>query len=138
MTSSTMERSKVVTREDWLQARQELLAREKQWTRQRDEINRRRRELPWVRVEKNYIFDGPQGKETLADLIGGRTQLIASHFMFGPGWNEGCVGCSFRSDHVGGALVHLAGCGKSTLRLRFSPLLYDFVTQGRAFGGFRR
>jgi predicted dithiol-disulfide oxidoreductase (DUF899 family) len=88
-------------------ARKELLAREKQLTRQRDEIDRERRELPWVKVEKNYIFEGPNGSETLADLFGGRTQLIVSHFMFGPGWSEGCVGCSFRSDHVDGCLAHL-------------------------------
>jgi predicted dithiol-disulfide oxidoreductase (DUF899 family) len=107
MTSSTMGGSKVVSREDWLCARKELLTQEKHLTRQRDEIDRRRRELPWVRVEKSYVFDGPEGQETLADLFGGRTQLIVSHFMLGPGWNEGCVGCSFRSDHVEGALVHL-------------------------------
>jgi predicted dithiol-disulfide oxidoreductase (DUF899 family) len=83
------------------------LGNEKQLTRQRDEINRQRRQLPWVRVEKSYIFDGPNGQQTLADLFENRSQLIVSHFMFGPGWKEGCVGCSFRSDHVDGALVHL-------------------------------
>jgi predicted dithiol-disulfide oxidoreductase (DUF899 family) len=114
--------SKIVSREDWLRARQELLVEEKQLTRQRDEIDRRRRELPWVRVEKNYVFDGPQGQETLADLFAGRTQLIISHFMFGPGWTEGCVGCSFRSDHVEGALVHLEHHDVSLVTISRAPL----------------
>jgi predicted dithiol-disulfide oxidoreductase (DUF899 family) len=83
------------------------LAREKQLTRQRDEIDRKRRELPWVKVEKNYLFSGPNGTETLGDLFSGRSQLIVSHFMLGPGWKEGCVGCSFRSDHVDGCQAHL-------------------------------
>jgi predicted dithiol-disulfide oxidoreductase (DUF899 family) len=107
MVTSTIGRAKIVSQAEWLPARRELLAKEKQLTRQRDELSRQLRELPWVKVEKNYVFAGPNGKETLGDLFGGRTQLIVSHFMLGPGWNEGCVGCSFRSDHVDGALVHL-------------------------------
>lgn len=127
MSPSTLEhpapqKNKVVTREDWLQARKELLMREKQLTRQRDEVDRMRRELPWVKVEKNYVFDGPDGKETLADLFAGRSQLIVSHFMFGPGWNEGCVGCSFRSDHVEGALVHLEHHDVSLVTVSRAPL----------------
>ena len=98
---------KIVSQAEWESARKELLIKEKQLTRQRDEIDRQRRDLPWVKVEKNYVFDGPNGKQSLADLFEGRSQLIVSHFMFGPGWKEGCVGCSFRSDHVDGALVHL-------------------------------
>jgi predicted dithiol-disulfide oxidoreductase (DUF899 family) len=98
---------KVVSREEWLKARQAHLAKEKELTRLRDELSRQRRELPWVKVEKNYVFDGPQGKETLADLFDGRSQLIVYHFMFGPGWEEGCPSCSFLSDHIDGALVHL-------------------------------
>jgi predicted dithiol-disulfide oxidoreductase (DUF899 family) len=94
-------------RAEWLAARKELLIKEKQLTRQRDEIDRQRRELPWVKAEKNYIFDGPHGQQSLGDLFEGRSQLIVSHFMLGPGWKEGCVGCSFRSDHVEGALLHL-------------------------------
>ena len=77
-------------------------------TRQRDEISRLRRELPWDTVEKRYTFDGPNGKETLADLFDGRSQLIVYHFMLGPGWPEGCPSCSFLADHVDGTLVHLA------------------------------
>jgi predicted dithiol-disulfide oxidoreductase (DUF899 family) len=122
MTSIQNPLPKVVSREDWLRARKELLAQEKQLTRQRDEINRRRRELPWVKVEKNYVFDGPDGQETLADLFAGRTQLVISHFMFAPGWREGCVGCSFRSDHVEGALVHLGPHDVSLVTISRAPL----------------
>jgi predicted dithiol-disulfide oxidoreductase (DUF899 family) len=97
----------VVSREEWVAARQRLLDQEKEFTRMRDRLGAERRALPWVKVEKAYAFDGPRGKETLADLFGGRSQLIVQHFMFGPGWEEGCVGCSFQADHVGGALLHL-------------------------------
>jgi predicted dithiol-disulfide oxidoreductase (DUF899 family) len=99
---------KVVSIGEWLEARKTYLAREKEFTRQRDELSRQRRELPWVKVEKNYAFDGPGGKQTLADLFDGRSQLIIYHFMFGPGWEEGCPYCSFLVDHIDGALVHLA------------------------------
>jgi len=107
MNTNPIERPKAVSRAEWLIARKELLIKEKELTRQRDEIDRQRRALPWVKVDKNYTFDGPHGPRTLAELFDGRSQLIVSHFMFGPGWKEGCVGCSFRSDHVDGALAHL-------------------------------
>jgi len=107
MPTNTIAAPKVVSRTEWLAARRELLAREKQHTRELDAINALRRELPWVKVEKKYVFEGPNGKVSLADLFDGRTQLIVRHFMFGPGWKEGCVGCSFGSDQVEGALVHL-------------------------------
>jgi len=107
MITNSIEDPKVVSRAEWLSARKELLINEKRLTRQHDEINRQRRGLPWVKVEKIYSFDGPNGQQTLADLFENRSQLIVSHFMLGPGWKEGCVGCSFRSDHVDGALVHL-------------------------------
>jgi predicted dithiol-disulfide oxidoreductase (DUF899 family) len=97
----------IVSREQWTAARQQLLAQEKQLTRMRDQVAAQRRELPWVRVDKTYVFDGPNGRETLADLFDGRSQLVVRHFMFGPGWGEGCVGCSFWADHLDGALVHL-------------------------------
>ena len=83
------------------------MLKEKELTRLRDQLSAERRKLPWVKVEKNYVFDGPNGKETLADLFDGRSQLIVYHFMFGPGWKEGCVGCSFLADNIDGALVHL-------------------------------
>jgi predicted dithiol-disulfide oxidoreductase (DUF899 family) len=97
----------IVSRDEWLTARKAHLAKEKELTRLRDQLSAERRELPWVKVEKPYVFDGPEGKVTLADLFDGRSQLIVKHFMFGPDWEEGCVGCSFEVDHVGGALMHL-------------------------------
>ena len=100
--------TKVVPPAAWLTARKDLLAKEKEFTRLRDELSRRRREMPWEKVEKNYIFDGPKGKETLADLFDGRSQLIVYHFMFGPGWKEGCPSCSFLADNFDGARIHLA------------------------------
>jgi predicted dithiol-disulfide oxidoreductase (DUF899 family) len=84
------------------------LRKEKEFTRLRDELSRQRRELPWEKVEKAYVFDGPKGKETLADLFDGRSQLIVYHFMFGPGWKEGCPSCSFLADGFDGAAIHLA------------------------------
>jgi len=107
MTTSAMKPSKVVSPAEWLAARQDLLKKEKEFSRLRDELSQQRRELPWERVEKAYIFDGPKGKETLADLFGGKSQLIVYHFMFGPGWAEGCPSCSFISDHIDGSVVHL-------------------------------
>ncbi|HEY5301431.1 MAG TPA: thioredoxin family protein [Acetobacteraceae bacterium] len=100
-------RHKVVSRDEWLAARKALLANEKALTRARDALSEERRRLPWVRVEKEYVFDGPDGRETLADLFAGRSQLIVKHFMLGPDWEEGCVGCSFQSDHIDGVLPHL-------------------------------
>lgn len=107
-TSSGVKDHRVVSLEEWIAARKELLAKEKRFTRERDELSRQRRELPWVKVEKSYLFEGPAGKETLADLFNGRSQLIVYHFMFGPEWKEGCPSCSFLSDHIDGTLVHLA------------------------------
>jgi predicted dithiol-disulfide oxidoreductase (DUF899 family) len=103
-----MNRHEVVSREQWVEARKALLASEKEHTRQQDDLSRRRRELPWEKVEKHYTFDTPQGRRTLADLFEGRSQLVMYHFMFGPGWEEGCKSCSFLADHLGGSLVHLA------------------------------
>jgi predicted dithiol-disulfide oxidoreductase (DUF899 family) len=96
----------IVPREEWIAARQRLLVQEKESTRLHDEVSRQRRELPWVKVEKSYLFDGPDGKVTLADLFEGRSQLLVYHFMFGPGWGEGCGGCSFLCDHVDAARQH--------------------------------
>src|SRR5258708_28323113 len=97
----------IVSREEWVKARKELLKKEKEFTRLRDQLNAKCRELPWVRVDKRYVFDGPNGKESLADLFGGRSQLIVNHFMLGRGWGERCVGCSFGADHNDGLVVHL-------------------------------
>ncbi len=106
--NSKREQPAVVSSAEWVAARKELLLKEKELTRLRDEISRQRRALPWERVEKQYVFDGPRGKETLSDLFGGRSQLMIYHFMFGPGWKEGCPSCSFLADTFDGAAVHLA------------------------------
>jgi len=102
-----MQRNPVVSREEWLVARRALLAGEKEATRLRDRLNAERLALPWVKVEKAYTFDTGSGKKTLADLFEGRGQLVIYHFMLGPGWDAGCVGCSFLADHLDGALPHL-------------------------------
>jgi predicted dithiol-disulfide oxidoreductase (DUF899 family) len=107
MTKTAMQHQ-VVDAEKWVAARVELLKKEKEFSKLRDELSRQRRELPWEKVEKAYVFDGPKGKEALADLFAGRSQLIVYHFMFGPGWKEGCPSCSFLADHFDGSVVHLA------------------------------
>lgn len=96
----------VVGRDAWLQARLELLAAEKKALQQMDEVARKRRSLPWVEVREDYRFEGPDGQVPLEELFRGRSQLIVYHFMFGPGWKEGCPGCSLFSDHVDGARMH--------------------------------
>ena len=98
---------RVVSREDWLTARRALLEKEKELLRKMDALAEERRTLPWVRVDKLYLFDTPDGPRTLADLFEGRSQLIIQHFMFAPEWDEGCVGCSFGADHMHGIWVHL-------------------------------
>src|SRR5262245_4607362 len=98
----------VVSREEWVAERQKLLAHEKELTRLRDQIARKRRALPWVRIDKNYVFDAPEGRRTLAELFEGRRQLLVQHFMFAPGWEQGCPSCSFMADHSDGMNVHLA------------------------------
>jgi predicted dithiol-disulfide oxidoreductase (DUF899 family) len=103
----TLKNHKVVSREEWLKARTALLAQEKHLTRQRDELSRQRRALPWVKIEQEHVFDAPEGKVTLADLFDGRSQLFIKHFMMGPGQVGQCVGCSFEVDHMEGVLVHL-------------------------------
>ncbi len=113
---------RIVSRDEWLAARKQLLIQEKELTRQRDRLSAKRRELPWVKVDKAYLFDTPQGKKTLADLFDGRSQLIIKHFMLGPGWNEGCVGCSFESDHVEGTLVHLEHHDVSYIAVSRAPM----------------
>jgi predicted dithiol-disulfide oxidoreductase (DUF899 family) len=98
---------KVVPRDEWLAARKAHLAKEKVLTKARDQLSAERRALPWVKVEKNYVFDTPSGKKTLGDLFGGRSQLIVYHFMLGPDWGEGCPSCSYLADHFDGAALHL-------------------------------
>ncbi len=121
-TSTALENHKIVAQKEWIDASAKLLAQEKELTHHRDEVSRMRRELPWVRVEKSYEFDGPDGKETLADLFGGRSQLITYHFMFAPGWGEGCSGCSFVCDHADAANLHLAHHDVTLLAVSRAPL----------------
>lgn len=97
----------VVSREEWLEARRELLVQEKEATRQRDRLNEARLALPWVKVDKTYTFDTPTGRKTLSELFDGRSQLMVYHFMLGPKWEAGCPGCSFLADHLDGTLPHL-------------------------------
>jgi predicted dithiol-disulfide oxidoreductase (DUF899 family) len=97
-----------VSREEWIASRKQLLNKEKELSTLQDEVSRRRREMPWVKITKNYVFDTPAGKQTLADLFEGRSQLVVYHFMFTPGWKAGCVGCSFFADHIDGANQHIA------------------------------
>src|SRR5277367_6003109 len=107
-TSKGVEGHEVVSPKEWIESRKALLRKEKEFTQSRDELSRQRRELPWEKIEKEYVFDGPNGKVTLAELFGGKSQLIVYHFMFGPGWEAGCPSCSYPADHFGGSLVHLA------------------------------
>ena len=102
-----MARHMVVSRKEWLAARKDLLVKEKKFTRLRDQLIQERRQLPWVKVDKDYVFVGPNGKETLSDLFDGRSQLIVYHFMFGPDWDAGCKHCSFWADNFNGIIVHL-------------------------------
>jgi predicted dithiol-disulfide oxidoreductase (DUF899 family) len=99
--------NRVVSHEEWLKARLELLVAEKEFTRHRDALTRCRMAMPWERVEKSYRFEGPKGALSLADLFDGRSQLIVYHFMLGPDWEEGCKSCSFRADNFNGIPIHL-------------------------------
>src|SRR5258708_7300640 len=111
----------IVSREEWLRARKAHLAKEKEFTRLRDQLSVERRALPWVKVDKTYVFEGPAGKTTLAELFDGRRQLIVYHFMFGPGWEEGCPSCSFLADHIDGAVTHLAHRDVTLLAVSRAP-----------------
>jgi predicted dithiol-disulfide oxidoreductase (DUF899 family) len=117
-----MQEHPIASREAWLAARKALLAKEKQFTRARDALSQERRDLPWVKVDKTYVFETPGGKARLADLFAGRSQLILIHFMFGPEWEEGCVGCSFRADHYDGMIPHLNARDISLVVVSRAPL----------------
>jgi len=117
-----MQPHQIVSREEWLVARTEHLAKGKAFTKARDRLSAERRALPWVKVEKNYVFDTPDGKKTLADLFGGRSQLIVYHFMLGPGWGDGCPSCSLLADHFDGMLPHLAARGVTFTAVSRAPL----------------
>ena len=112
----------VVSRDEWLEARRALLTKEKEMTRMRDRINAERLALPWVRVDKDYVFITPTGAKTLSELFDGRSQLVIYHFMFGPDWEAGCPGCSFLADHLDGAIVHLNNHDVSFVCVSRAPL----------------
>ncbi len=117
-----MQHHAIVSRDEWLVARRALLVHEKESTRQRDRVNAERLALPWVRVEKDYVFDAPDGRKRLSDLFAGRSQLIVYHFMLGPDWAAGCPGCSFLADHLDGALPHLERHDVSLVAVSHAPL----------------
>jgi predicted dithiol-disulfide oxidoreductase (DUF899 family) len=113
---------RIVSHEEWLKARKAFLAKEKEFTRARDDLARQRRELPWVKVEKPYTFDATEGRLTLADLFGGKGQLLVYHFMFGPDWTEGCPSCSFWADNYNGVDIHLAHRDTALVAVSRAPL----------------
>jgi predicted dithiol-disulfide oxidoreductase (DUF899 family) len=112
----------VLTHDRWVAERKTLLVREKELTRLQDQIARERRALPWERVDKNYVFDTPEGRRTLAELFEGRRQLMVQHFMFGPGWEQGCPSCSFMADHTGGMKIHLEHRDVTLVAISRAPL----------------
>ncbi|MEP6829828.1 MAG: thioredoxin family protein [Rhizomicrobium sp.] len=112
----------IVSQEEWLTARKALLAKEKEEGRLRDEVNAARMAMPWVKVEKDYVFDTPSGKKSLAELFDGRDQLVVYHFMLGPDWTEGCLRCSFLCDHIGDSLPHLNNHGVTWTAVSRAPL----------------
>ncbi len=126
MNTATVETSvvnhRVVTRDRWIAERKQLLAREKELTQLRDQVARERRALPWVRIEENYVFEAPEGRRTLAELFADRRQLMVQHFMFAPGWKQGCPSCSFMADHHDGMLAHLANRDVTLLAVSRAPL----------------
>lgn len=111
-----------VSRDKWLEARLDLLAAEKDLTRRSDQVAQLRRQLPWVQVEKEYVFDGADGRQTLADLFDGRSQLLVQHFMLAPGWEQGCPSCSYMADHTDGMTVHLAHRDVTFVAISRAPL----------------
>ena len=117
-----MNQHKAVSREEWTEARKALLVREKELTRQRDALSAARRDLPWVRVDKAYVFDGLDGQETLADLFEGRSQLVVYHFMFDPDWETGCKACSFMADNFNGIIPHLSQRDVTFVAVSRAPL----------------
>ncbi len=117
-----MEKHAVVSREEWTARRKELLIEEKAFTKLRDQISKLRRELPWEKVEKKYVFEGPDKKESLSDLFGDKSQLIVYHFMFDPDWEEGCKSCSFLADHYEPSVLHLKQRDVSMVTISRAPI----------------
>ena len=124
-------KNQIVSREAWLQARKEFLAKEKEFTQLRDELSQKRRALPWVKVEKEYIFAGPNGAETLSDLFAGRSQLIVYHFMYGADWDEGCKSCSFMADSYDDIIIHLNQRDVTMVTISRAPIAMLLAFQKR-------
>ena len=127
----------VVTSDEWLRARKELLAKEKEFTRLRDEMTKQIRSLPWEKVEKGYAFVGPEGEQSLADLFGNYRQLAVYHFMLGPGWEQGCPSCSFLADNFEGIPIHLAQRDVSFVAASRAPLEEIDAYKKRMGWGFK-
>jgi predicted dithiol-disulfide oxidoreductase (DUF899 family) len=123
MKNQSFESHRIVSPEQWLAARQEFLRAEKEFTHARARLAEKRRTLPWVKVNRSYLFESPAGRVTLADLFDGRSQLIVYHFMLAPGWDEGCRGCSFVADHFDGALPHVNARDISLVAVSRAPLV---------------
>lgn len=117
-----MQNQKIVSRQEWLDARRKFLQEEKDFTKLRDQLSQRRRELPWVRVDKEYVFDGPDGKQSLSELFEGKSQLIVYHFMYGPDWQEGCPSCSYLADNFNGIDIHLKHRDANLIAVSRAPL----------------
>src|SRR5712675_744315 len=121
-TNTGIQGHEVVSPREWIASRKELLRKEKEFTKLRDELSQQRRELPWEKIEKEYVFEGPSGRESLADLFAGRSQLIVYHFMFPPTWEEGCPSCSFWADNFNGIIVHLNQRAVTMVAISRAPL----------------
>ena len=117
-----MDKHRIVSHEDWIAARKDFLAKEKEFTRLRDQLSAQRREMPWERVDKNYVFDAPDGKVTLAELFAGKSQLVVYHFMFDPSWEAGCKSCSFWADNYNPIIVHLNHRDANLVAISRAPL----------------
>jgi len=117
-----MENHRIVSRKEWIEARKQHLEKEKELTRLRDELNAQRRSLPWVRVDKEYVFEGPGGKESLKELFAGKSQLVIQHFMFGADWEAGCKSCSFWADNYNGIVVHLTQRDVAFVAVSLAPI----------------
>jgi predicted dithiol-disulfide oxidoreductase (DUF899 family) len=126
-----MTEPRIVSRDEWLTARKQLLSKEKELTRRRDALSAERRALPWVKVDKAYGFETPQGPRTLAELFAGRNQLVVYHFMFGPGWEQGCPSCSWAADNIDANLVHLNARGVTLVVVSRAPLAQIAAFQQR-------
>lgn len=122
-----MKEHKIVSEGEWIEARKEFLIKEKEFTRLRDQLSQQRRDLPWKTVDKKYVFDGPNGKQTLQELFDGRSQLIVYHFMFDPGWEAACPHCSFWADNFNEIIVHLNHRDVTMIAVSHAP--YDKISE---------